>query len=153
PRYWLDAICPTFHGRDIFSPVAAYVAQGVPLADMGEEIDNPVRLDAPPVQKTPTSLLGEIRYIDHFGNLISNIESSLFEDWLRQAHAAKQDVSIFVEGITIQGISNTYSDKDVGNPVAVFDGYGRLEVAFRNGNAQQMTNGKIHSSIRLTINT
>ena len=73
PEFWLSTISHVFHGRDIFAPVAAHIASGVLLKQMGDPFDNPVRLVLPKPQKTSTGWIGEIIHIDHFGNLASNI--------------------------------------------------------------------------------
>jgi hypothetical protein len=68
----------TFHGRDIFAPVGAHLASGVPLAELGRTIDlaTLVQLDLPQLTHTSTGILGGIQYIDRFGNLVTNIPGS-----------------------------------------------------------------------------
>jgi len=66
-------ISTTFHGRDIFAPVAAYLSTGLPVVEVGSRIDDPVRLEfARPRQISDAEWEGEIIHIDHFGNLVTN---------------------------------------------------------------------------------
>ncbi|HEY2980076.1 MAG TPA: SAM-dependent chlorinase/fluorinase, partial [Anaerolineales bacterium] len=68
PKFWLPVVSHVFHGRDIFSPVAAHLARGVPLTDLGTPFIDPVRLPLPKPEKTASGWRGEIVHIDHFGN-------------------------------------------------------------------------------------
>ncbi|HEX2979101.1 MAG TPA: SAM-dependent chlorinase/fluorinase, partial [Anaerolineaceae bacterium] len=73
PEYWLKEVSYVFHGRDIFAPVAAHLANGVPLARLGSPIHDPLRLDIPHPTRTPTGWDAQIIYIDSFGNLVTNL--------------------------------------------------------------------------------
>lgn len=82
-RYFLDKPSATFHGRDIFAPVSAHLAKGVPLAEMGELIEDPVRLEIPKPKIKKGTIRGEVIHIDYFGNLITNIPASAMEPFLQ----------------------------------------------------------------------
>lgn len=82
-RYFLDKPSATFHGRDIFAPVAAHLAGGVPPAEMGERIDDPVRLEIPKPKIKKGTIRGEVIHIDYFGNLITNIPAYAMEPFLQ----------------------------------------------------------------------
>lgn len=82
-RYFLDKPSATFHGRDIFAPVAAYLAKGVSPAEMGERIDDPVRLEIPKPKIKKGTIRGEVIHIDYFGNLITNIPAYAMEPFLK----------------------------------------------------------------------
>lgn len=75
PQYWLRDVSFVFHGRDIFSPVAAHLANSKTknLALLGMPVHEPVRIGIPRPLRGPGSLKGEILHIDHFGNAASNI--------------------------------------------------------------------------------
>jgi len=75
---FLPAPGHTFHGRDRFAPVAASLLRSEPLAELGAEIDDPVRLDPQPPERDDSTLTGRVVHIDRFGNLITDIPS----DWL-----------------------------------------------------------------------
>src|SRR5262245_47396740 len=73
PKYWLLVVSFVFHGRDIFSPVAAHLANGVPLHEVGTPFTDPVRLNLPKPVKFEQGWRGEVNHIDHFGNISTNI--------------------------------------------------------------------------------
>ncbi len=126
PNYWLPEVSPTFHGRDIFAPVAAHLSLGVPLEDMGVTIEDPILLEWPCPFKLPDgTIVGHILHIDRFGNLITNLK----------AHDLKEGVVIRVAGCKIHGLKRTFADVGEGEPVAYIGSTGRLEIAIRQGNA------------------
>ncbi|MBD2385939.1 SAM hydrolase/SAM-dependent halogenase family protein [Cylindrospermum sp. FACHB-282] len=118
----------TFHGRDIFAPVAAHLASGVSLQQLGEKIEiaTLVNLDIGRCQQTTTGLTGCIQYIDHFGNLVTNIPGSAVEGktWCVQ-----------VSGLRIPGCE-TYSDVQIGEVIALVGSHGWVEIAINSQNAQ-----------------
>jgi S-adenosylmethionine hydrolase len=122
PEYRLPDVSNTFHGRDVFAPAAAHLAQGVQIDDLGERVTGLVTLPARRPEGDGELIVGEIVYIDHFGNAISNIPASdlpalpVFE----------------VAGVTIGTLSTTYDDAQV---AAVAGSTGLIEFAVRNGNA------------------
>ncbi|PSF39436.1 hypothetical protein C7H19_01210 [Aphanothece hegewaldii CCALA 016] len=130
-QYWLTSRpSTTFHGRDIFASVAAHLASGVPLQELGDLIDpaHLVRLSPPSFEKTPTKIMGYIQYIDVFGNLITNIPSTAIPPALSHWQLKIKDVII--------PMGNTYSDVALGEAVALIGSHSWLEIAVRNGNAQ-----------------
>ncbi|MBK1987839.1 SAM-dependent chlorinase/fluorinase [Sphaerospermopsis aphanizomenoides BCCUSP55] len=118
----------TFHGRDIFAPVAAHLASGVNLQELGREI-NPetlVKLNIGECYLTNTGVAGCIQYIDHFGNLVSNIPGSYVQG---------KTWGVEVQGLTIPGCA-TYSDVKAGEALALIGSHGWVEIAVNGGNAQ-----------------
>ena len=117
----------TFHGRDIFAPVGANLASGVPLKQLGQEIDpaSLVKLHVGECKQTTTGVMGCIQYIDNFGNLVSNIPGSYVQGktWIVQA-----------AGLSIPGCE-TYSDVNVGEIIALVGSHGWVEIAINSGNA------------------
>src|SRR4026207_2241054 len=80
-KYFLKPVSRTFHGRDIFAPVAAHIAKGVPAARMGKPVDDYLRLNfEKPVRTARRGWTGAILKIDHFGNLITNFPADDFPD-------------------------------------------------------------------------
>jgi hypothetical protein len=127
-NYWrIPQPSNTFHGRDIFAPVGASLASGVPLKELGQEIDpaSLVKLDIGECQQTTTGVVGCIQYIDHFGNLVSNIPGSYVQGktWCVQT-----------AGLSIPGCE-TYSDVNVGEVVALIGSHSWVEIAINSGNA------------------
>jgi len=132
PRYWLDEVSHTFHGRDIFAPVAAHLANGVPLRDLGDPITDIVMLRWPrPKGSVSGCIEGEVVHVDRFGNLVSNIPSKMVErgSWVVKAGKAK-----------IARIESSYSAVQRGEPVALIGSHGFVEVAIREGSAAKMLN-------------
>lgn len=127
-EYWLPQVSYTFHGRDIFAPVAAYLARGVPITSLGEPIDDPVMLDLPRPRRLPDgSLQGQVVYVDQFGNLVTNIPA----EWLDRT----TQWQIEVAGHTVERLSATYSDVPSGHLLALIGSAGALELAMREGSA------------------
>lgn len=127
PRYWLKEISQVFHGRDIFSPVAAHLVNGVPLAEVGSLVTDPVRLRLPePVQRLD-SVYGEITAIDHFGNLSTNFLPRHLEPY--------QHPVVRVSGREIHGLVHTFGDRSPGSLVALIDSDGSLAIAITQGSA------------------
>jgi len=128
--YWRSAVSHTFHGRDIFAPVAAHLAAGVPLDALGPSIDDPILLDlTQPVRLADGSLRGEIVHVDRFGNLICNIPAS----WLAGA-----DWTIRIAGHTLDGLQQSYAGVAAGQLVALVSSGDTLEIAVREGSAAQL---------------
>ncbi len=129
-KYWMPDISPTFHGRDIFAPVAAHLSLGVNPSLMGEKIDNPTTLAYPSPRKNNSDIVGEIIRVDHFGNLITNINREHLSPFL-----ASKDLIIKVGGLTLKKISTTYNDVPDGQPLALIGSSNLLEIAINMGRA------------------
>jgi len=123
----------TFHGRDVFAPVAARLAEGLDIATLGPSISDPVRLDRP----TPRHLDGEVRgsilFVDRFGNALTNITAGAIEEAFPGRPPTDLVVQIGTRRIT--GISHTYGESPLGTLVAVMGSSGHLEIAQVAGNA------------------
>ena len=143
PQYWLAEISHVFHGRDIFSPVAAHLANGVPLRQLGTPIADPVRLDFPQPERTAAGWRGKVTVIDHFGNLAVNIRPEHLE--------GQSGVVISVCGTEIRGLVRTFGDKRPGELAALFGSSGDLVIAEVNGNAAQRLNAQIGDAVEIEI--
>lgn len=127
--YWrVPQPSATFHGRDIFAAVAAHLASGLSLLELGDPLDPQqlVRLPLATCQPTPTGYLGCVQYIDHFGNLITNIPGAAVET---------KSWSVRVEQRSIPGC-RSYSERAAGEALAVIGSHGWVELAVNGGNAQ-----------------
>lgn len=123
----------TFHGRDIFAPIAARLLAGEDPVSMGTIVSNWVRLPWPSVEKTGTLWKGAVLAVDGFGNMITNIRM----DEIRPiAENAKIWLEFGEKKNTIRGIKETYADVGRGDYVALGGSSGFLEIAVRDGNAQ-----------------
>jgi S-adenosylmethionine hydrolase len=125
PRFWRHPVSPTFHGRDIFAPVAAGLSLGISPYEFGEKINSLHVLSIPkPSLDSESNLVGRVLHVDHFGTLITNIKSN---------DLPGKDVMIEVAGYCIQGISDYYAQKE--GVMAIVGSSGYLEVSLRDGSA------------------
>jgi len=130
--YFLPRVSSTFHGRDIFAPVAAHLSLGVPAHDLGEELKHCVRLEALEPEILQGMIKARVMYTDHFGNVISNISYNLFN-----AMVADKPFRITVGGTVIERIAPSYADAREGEIIALFGSSQQLEIAVRNGNCKR----------------
>jgi S-adenosylmethionine hydrolase len=135
PRYWRPEISNIFHGRDIFAPVAAHLAKGVPLAALGSPIIDPVLLPLSPSEHTPHGLRGEIIHVDHFGNIATNIRADDLADL--------GEVTVRVRNAEMHGLVRTFGDRAPGELIALINSVGELAVAVVNGNAGQRLEARV----------
>ena len=139
-----QTISSTFHGRDIFAPVAAHISLGTPLSQFGQEIslESLKTLELASPQSSPSSIQGRIIYIDKFGNLISNIT---------RAHLPGRILRAVVNSIEISKVLNTYSEAAAGEAGVLFGSEGFLEVSVNQGSAQQHFSAGLYTSLELFI--
>lgn len=127
-------ISATFHGRDILAPVAGHLARGLTLDHVGPMIDQLELLNLEPSQRLADgSLQGQVLYVDHFGNLISNISE---EELLRHGGGDPR-MNVHVGPLRIGPLRRTYGDVAVGEIVAIIGSTGMLEVAINQGDAAE----------------
>ncbi len=125
PEYWLPAVSRTFHGRDIFAPVAARLALGMPPVQLGRPAADPVRLALPgPMRHEDGHISGQIVHADRFGNLISDVPAG----WL-----TGQGWQCRIAGRQIAGLSATYGAAERGALLALIGSSGTVEIAVREG--------------------
>ncbi|MDY6879536.1 MAG: SAM-dependent chlorinase/fluorinase [Desulfatiglans sp.] len=129
-EFFLPDLSRTFHGRDIFAPVAAHLSRGADLLRMGPLIDDPVQLELPTVKRKGDILTGQIIRVDHFGNLITNIYEKDLKGFLRGAHP-----SVGVRNERIDGLCQKYSDVDEGEMLVLIGSSGYLEIGVNLGRA------------------
>ncbi|MGK7927105.1 MAG: S-adenosyl-l-methionine hydroxide adenosyltransferase family protein [Spirulina sp.] len=146
PNYWRTASpSSTFHGRDIFAPVGAHLANGIPLEAIGTAIDpqSLTRLALPPLQFSNAEILGCVQYIDRFGNLISNIPAS---------SVAGKSWGIKWQGGEIPA-GYTYSDRPFGELISLIGSHGWVEIAVNGGSARDRLGWDYGDSISLSTNS
>ena len=130
-RFWLSPLSRTFHGRDVFAPVAAHLSLGVPFSKLGPPIDDPELFAIPePKLKADGGIEGQIMHVDRFGNLITNVPARLL---------TADEVIIRVAGRTASGLLPAYAEVANGELLALVGSHGYVEVAVRNGSAAQVT--------------
>jgi S-adenosylmethionine hydrolase len=135
--YFLNPVSATFHGRDIFAPVAAYLAKGVALKDLGPSVgwQELVSLPFSSAVVEKDKIVGSIVTADRFGNLVTNVSAKALRSLVESTKAS--NLEFFLEGKTIFGLSRCYSDASTQSPVAVVGSRGYLEIAVHNGSAQE----------------
>ena len=136
--FFLPGMSRTFHGRDIFAPVAAHLASGTAVDELGTQLaaEQLERLSLPP---DPVIRLGEIRgaivQVDHFGNLTTNIGQRQFEEACAPSDGTRMMVQ--VGGRRIQGLCACYAEVAVGRPLALMGSRALLEIAVNQGSARR----------------
>ncbi|MBI2360764.1 MAG: SAM-dependent chlorinase/fluorinase [Deltaproteobacteria bacterium] len=141
--YHLKPTSATFHGRDIFAPVAAHLSLGILPTDLGPARGDFHRLPWPKLKTTGLAIQGEIIYIDGFGNLVTNIE----EQALKRLCAEKLILS--VGSLSIRGLAANYSSADERGYVALVNSWGLLEIALYKGHAQRSCGAKIGDKVHI----
>lgn len=121
--FFVKPVSQTFHGRDIFAPVAAWLSLGKLPESFGPVIDDWIRLDWPVPRRVGESLFGTVLRVDRFGNLITNIDRKTFE------RAAGEGLTISVGAEHISRVVSTYADVALGEICALFGSSDHLEIA------------------------
>jgi S-adenosyl-L-methionine hydrolase (adenosine-forming) len=124
-RLFLEGVGSTFHGREVFAPVAAWLSKGTPIQELGRKISDPVRLAVPRAEFVgEREVRGTILYVDRFGNLITNIDSKtvplLSEKELK--------IGIEVKGTMLRGLKTHYTEARGQGPSALVNSCGQLEI-------------------------
>jgi S-adenosylmethionine hydrolase len=125
-HYFLKPVSTTFHGRDVFAPIAAWISRGIPLHQIGPVLRDPVRLKIPPIKRVQDTLIqGSVLAVDRFGNLITNLKP--------------EDVPGFTKILAgqreITAIHESYAEGKAGEIFIVPGSTGYLEIAVKDGSA------------------
>ncbi len=143
-KYFLADISRTFHGRDIFASAAAHLANGVPLDYLGPVISDPVRLQMPEPEKTANGWRAHITVMDVFGNLTTDLPSSLLLN--------PDTVTLSIKGREVHGLVPSYGKEKPGELIALVDSENFVEIAVVNGSAQKTLGAKIGDIVELVTN-
>lgn len=141
-RFWRPVVSPTFHGRDILAPVAAYLSLGLNPADLGPVVTQWREISWPAPSRIPGGINGEVIFVDHFGNLITNVSTAALAPC-----PASVRVSI-AGGVPVRRV-RTYADGARGELVALISSSGLLEVAEVQGNAAGRLNVGVGAPVRV----
>ena len=135
----------TFHGRDIFAPVAAHLSLGVKPTYFGKRLDTLENLSLPQVVHDEKRLEGEIIYTDNFGNLFTNIcERDL-------TRLPKEHLRITLGGVPLAGLVSTYAEVKAGEFACLINSWGLLEIAVNEESALQRTRSKIGDKVAVIV--
>jgi hypothetical protein len=131
-RYFRKPVSRTFHGRDIFSPVAAHLAAGIPPARMGALIHDYLRPGFQNAERTGKhTWVGQILKIDRFGNVITSFRADEFPD------LEQRDFSLLAGGHEVQVLARHYAEAPPGELVAMVGSGGYLEISVNQGSASR----------------
>jgi S-adenosylmethionine hydrolase len=147
-RYFRQPISRTFHGRDIFAPVAAWLSRGAKAHEMGTAIDNYRRLELPrPCVRDDGCLEGEVLYQDRFGNLMTNIS----EAWVTELWGPPpwQGIRVYIETAVIRGLDSYYAQRSQQKLGLIINSWGRFEIFSNEGSAARATGAVEGSSVRI----
>ena len=145
-RYFLPDVGHTFHGRDIFAPVASYLSSGVDPRKMGKIVTDPVPLDFPMPHEKGGILTGEVVSVDHFGNLITNIHDDDLGRFLKGGPPV-----IRVGNLVIEGIRKSYAETCEGEPLALIGSSRYLEISVNLGRACDRAGDNSGDVIRMQV--
>ncbi len=148
--YFSNIPTDTFHGRYIFAPVCAFISLGTPIENFGPTVKNIMRIKEQVAQYVNKGITGRIIYIDHFGNLVTNIEKEFIEKCFPQTSFKKLKIILDTDYV-IKGISRTYSDCKKGEVLALINSFNLLEISVNCGNAAQYLKKEENTKVRVTI--
>lgn len=143
--YWREDVSATFHGRDIMGPVAAHLSLGVDPRQLGNPLEEIVRLSLPEVRITEHEIRGTVVSFDSFGNLITDITGNMLAEARRSEALAIQSGNH-----VIQEMVHTYGQGMAHTLVALIGSSGMLELSVVNGNAAQRLGIELGSEVLVT---
>lgn len=131
-RYMFPDVSKTFHGRDIFAPVAAHLSLGININELGQSVQSPTLLDIPEPKFLGDEIIGEVIYTDSFGNLVTNINSDLLSSAF----------IVCVDTLEIGRISDSYNDAPNGAMLSIVGSSGLLEISVNQDSASKVISDK-----------
>ena len=145
-RYIPAGVSATFHGRDVFAPLAGHILNGLDIGALGPPPDTIKLLEVPEAERDDNGFIGQVIYVDHFGNLVTNISGeSARQQW--------EDLSltrVLCAGRDIGPLRRTYADVADGEPVALVNSAGMVEVAVNQGRAGDVLSAGVGTEVRVT---
>lgn len=138
-KYFRPSVSTTFHGRDVFAPVAAHLSRGVPLARMGPTIRAMQRIPVPTATSEAGGMTGSVVSIDRFGNLITNIPGDRI----------LPGGTVRVGKAVIRDLAQTYGNRKPGQVLAYIGSSGALEIAVNGGHAARRLGVRVGGSVRV----
>lgn len=142
-KYFRKNVSSTFHGRDIMAPVAAYLTREQIFTKVGSILSDPERFLTPNPVKTKGQLFGEVIYVDHFGNIVTNFTHAVLGEYTIG--------EITIKKRTINGIVPTYSSVQKNELLATYGSSGFLEISVNCGSAQALINASLGDKIAIQV--
>jgi S-adenosylmethionine hydrolase len=146
-HYFLNPVSPTFHGRDIFAPTAAWLSKAFQVDAFGEEIADPVRFTMPKAKPAGQAVKGVVLRVDAFGNLMTNLKAEDVPATVVESGAIKLSVG----GKEIRKFVQTFGMGTPGEPVAIFGSAGYLEIAVNRGSAARTLGANRGAEVTLDL--
>jgi len=140
--YCLPEVSGVFHGRDIFAPVAAHLSLGLSLDQLGPEIRDLVTLPSPYLNRQQDRIVGQVMHIDHFGNVLTNLQRPDIE-------SLGPGVTVRLGQLRIEGLKRAFAFGEKGEPTAYIDSSGHLAVAVVDGSAQDRLHCRIGDRVEV----
>lgn len=149
-HYFLKPRTGTFDGRDVFAPVAAWLSKGVSLSSFGDPISNYKKLELPtPLPVQEGVLKCKILYIDHFGNLVSNLSREQFKEYLDASE--KRRFAFRVGEHTVSKLRQAYAEGEPDEVFAILGSSDLVEFSVNGGNAAALTHAGIGSDVLFKV--
>ncbi|RLF42468.1 MAG: hypothetical protein DRN12_00015 [Thermoplasmata archaeon] len=148
-RYMLDTISNTFHGRDIFAPVAAHISKGIPFESIGPRIYDYIDSQLPNAVFSDDSVYSTVLHIDRFGNIITNIDGKSFQNFVKYGEEIL--ISLQGEDYKLRFLEN-YASADKGELLVVIGSSNFVEISMNQGNAAGKLDVKPDDHIEFHLN-
>jgi S-adenosylmethionine hydrolase len=145
-EFFLPEVSPTFHGRDLFAPVAAHLSFGIAPESFGRVIKSWNEISFPEPVLRQEKLIGEVVHIDTFGNLVCNID---YKNLLK--FSKSRPFVIKIGKRTMRGLKKGYWEGKKDEPMALIGSGGFLEISVREGNAQRLLKAKKGDPIKISL--
>ncbi len=142
-------VSSTFHGRDVFGPVAGHLARGMPIEEAGPPVVDPARIALPIVhRRSRTEWEGEVVHADRFGNLTTNVSERDLREILSHFGGDPTEVVVVVEGAVLP-LVRAYADVPEGEPCALLGSSHRLEIAIHGRSASRLLGAARGAAVRI----
>ncbi len=149
-HYFNPSPSSTFHGRDIFAPVAGWLTKGITIENFGEEVTDYVKLNVPVSKQFPDGIEGNVIHVDRFGNVITNIKYADIKTLVPEGSDLK-NISVTVAGKEIKGLKTFYAEAAPGELGALVNSSGYLEIFMFKQNARTALSIKRGEAVKLQI--
>ena len=145
PKFILPKISSTFHGRDIFAPAAAHLEKGVQPIEFGPEINDPIKPGFVKVKRGNGSLIGEVMHVDGFGNIITNINEKMVQNYAKKVNVELPSISLILT------VGKAYAQAKPKEPIVLIGSHGFMEIALNQGSAAEKFHAKAGDKVVLTV--
>ena len=139
---WRHPVSPVFHGRDIFAPIAAALATGTPLREVGDAIDSIVPLSIPRPGRTTDGTIGHVIHVDRFGNVVTDIPRDMLP---------KGPFTLAAGGAIAERLVSYYGQAEDGEVVMLVNSAGHLEVAMKGRRAVDVIGVRRGDAVELRV--